>query len=47
MNNCENLYFLSALACQLAQCLDEKELSILSVDLEVLSDMISNILERS
>ena len=29
-NNGQNLYFLSTIACQLAECLDEKELKLLS-----------------
>ena len=46
MKNCKNLYLLSALACQLADCMDENELEILDADLNVLSDMISAILAR-
>lgn len=44
MNNCSNLYFLSTIACKLAECLNEKELARLSADLVVLSDMLANIL---
>ena len=47
MKNCSNLYFLSTIACKLAECLDENELEILSADLEVLSDMLSSIAVRS
>jgi hypothetical protein len=46
MNSCTNLYFLSTLACQLAQCLDEAELEILSADLTTLADMLASILVR-
>lgn len=46
MNGCQNLYFLSAIACQLSECLDEKELTILSADLNVLGDMLDSILAR-
>lgn len=46
MDCCQNLYFLSTIACQLSECLDEQELEVLSTDLEVLSDMLSNILAR-
>jgi hypothetical protein len=46
MNSCTNLYFLSSLACQLAQCLDESELEILSADLTTLADMLASILVR-
>ena len=46
MTNCSQLYFFSTLACQLADCLSEDELSVLAADLLVLSDMISNIIAR-
>lgn len=46
MNNCQNLYFLSTLACQLADCLTEDELAILSADLVALGDMLESILAR-
>lgn len=42
--NCSNLYFLSTLACQLAECLSEDAVAMLSADLVVLSDMLANIL---
>lgn len=46
MKNCSHLYFLSTLACQLAECLTEDETSVLAADLLVLSDMLSDILAR-
>jgi hypothetical protein len=46
MSPCTNLYFLSTLASQLAQCLDETELEILSADLTTLADMLASILVR-
>lgn len=46
MNNCSNLLYLSAIACQLSECLSEEELAILSSDLVVLSDMLANLIER-
>lgn len=46
MNNCSNLYFLSTLACKLAECLSEEELTVLSADLVVLGDMLVNITAR-
>jgi hypothetical protein len=46
MSACSNLYFLSTLASQLAQCLDETELEILSADLTTLADMLASILVR-
>lgn len=45
-NNCTNLYLLSTIACQLAECLDEKELEILSTDLTTLGYMIESLLAR-
>ena len=46
MKNCSNLIFLSALACQLADCLSEEAIAVLSADLVVLSDMLANINTR-
>lgn len=46
MQNCTNLYFLSTVACKLAECLPEKELNQLSSDLVVLSDMLANLIAR-
>ena len=46
MNSGSNLYFLSTLACGLADCLSEKEVAVLAADLVVLSDMLANILAR-
>lgn len=43
-NNCTNLYLLSTIACQLAKCLSESELEILSADLMALADMIESLL---
>lgn len=44
MDRCSNLFYLSAIACQLSECLSEKELATLAADLVVLSDMLANIL---
>ena len=44
MENCSNLLYLSAIACKLSECLSDKELTALSADLVVLSDMLANIL---
>lgn len=46
MNNCTNLYYLSAIACKLSECLSETELAILATDLTVLGDMLSSISTR-
>ena len=46
MNPCSNLFYLSTIACELAKCLSEDEISILSADLVVLSDMLANIVTR-
>ncbi len=43
-NNCQNLYFLSTIACQLAENLDEKELERLSADLTALGYMLESLL---
>lgn len=45
-NNCTNLYLLSTIACQLAECLDENELEILASDLTALGYMIESLLAR-
>lgn len=46
MNPCSNLFYLSAIVCKLSECLTKEELSVLSADLLVLSDMIGNVLAR-
>ena len=46
MKNCSNLYFLSTLACQLADCLSEEELAVLSADLVALGDMMVTIIAK-
>ena len=40
MKNCSSLFSLSALACQLAECLDENELALLSSQLMALADLL-------
>lgn len=47
MQNCSNLYFLSTLACQLADCMSDDEIAVLAADLVVLSDMLANIAARN
>ena len=47
MSNCNNLYVLSTIACQLANCLSEEELAALSADLVVLGDMLANIIAQN
>ena len=46
MKNCSNLYFLTTLACKIAECFTEEELVVLSADLVVLGDMIANIVAK-
>ena len=46
MNPCSNLYFLSAIACQLSECLPEKELELLAVNLKALGEMLETILAQ-
>lgn len=43
-NDCKNLYILSTMACQLAECLNERELEMLSADLTTLGYMIESLL---
>ena len=44
MDSCSNLFYLSTIACQLSECLSEKEIAKLAADLVVLSDMLANII---
>lgn len=46
MNTCSNLYFLSAIACNLSECLSEEELVVLSADLVALGEMLETVLAR-
>lgn len=42
-HNCSNLYFLSTLACQLSECIDETSLELLSADLTALGYMLESL----
>lgn len=44
MINCSNLYLLSTLACKLAECLSEEEVTALSADFMTLGDMLMSLL---
>ncbi len=46
MNHCADLYFLSAIACRLSECLTEEELELLSVNLRALGEMLEVISVR-
>lgn len=46
MDMCTRLVSLSAIACELAECLSDQELALLSSDLVVLSDMLANLLTQ-
>ena len=46
MKNCCNLYLLSTVACQLAECMSTEELAKLSTDLVVLGDMLASLLAQ-
>ncbi len=46
MNNCPNLFALSAIACQLAETLTADELSLLAAELTALGDMLAVILAQ-
>ena len=43
-HNCSNLYFLTTIACQLFNCLDEQEIEVLATDLETLGEMLESLL---
>lgn len=45
-NSCSNLFYLSAIACKIADCLTEEELTILAIDLTTLGDMLATIATR-
>ena len=47
MSDCNNLYILSTIACQLANCMSEEELVALSANLVVLGDMIVSIIAQN
>lgn len=47
MPDCTNLYFLSAIACQLSECMDNEEIEKLASDLVVLGYMLENIQRKS
>lgn len=40
MDHCFDLYLLSAVACQLSECLCEEELQVLSASLKSLGEML-------
>ena len=41
MNHCSDLYLLSTIACELAKCLTEDELTLLAVNLTTLGDLLA------
>ena len=41
MKCCADLYFLSTIACKMAECLTEEELLLLGIELTTLGDMLS------
>ena len=47
MQNCSNLYFLTTLAYQLADCLSGDELTILAADLVAMADLLANIVAKN
>ena len=46
MKNCSDLFLLTAIACNLSQCLEEKELALLSANLVTLGDLLASMLAR-
>lgn len=47
MNNCSNLFVLSAIACKLSECLSDDELGVLATDLNTLGDMLQGIIANN
>ena len=47
MSDCNNLYLVSTIACQLANCMSEEELAALSANLVVLGDMLASIIAQN
>ena len=43
---CTDIYLLTTIACQLSKCLSEEELTLLSIDLVTLGDLISSNIAR-
>lgn len=46
MNNCTDIYALSAIACKLAECLPEDELAVLATQLTALGDILQVLLAK-
>lgn len=46
MNHCTDLYFLSTIACKLAECTSEEELAVLSASLKTLGEMLEVVIAR-
>lgn len=46
MSSCCDILFISTLACQIADCLDDDELSLLAADTTLLSDALNAISVR-
>ena len=46
MNNCQDLYVLSTIACKIAECVTEEELALLAIKFTTLGDMLSVIATR-
>lgn len=46
MNPCCNVIFLATLACQIAECMTDDEITLLAADLVVLSDLLNDIVVR-
>ncbi|MGN1115352.1 MAG: DUF6774 domain-containing protein [Candidatus Ornithomonoglobus sp.] len=46
MNNCSDLFALSAIACKLSECLNEDELAVLAASFTALGDMLAVVAAR-
>lgn len=46
MNECSDVLLITSLACQLADCLSDDELALLSANLMLMADAIASILAK-
>ena len=46
MDNCNDLFILSTIACKISDCLSDDELSILAINLTALGDMLQAVLTK-
>ena len=46
MENCTDLFLLSAIACKIAECLTEEELALVAANFTALGDMLQVLIAR-